>query len=36
MKQGSFAQWKLFDDINKWRCGVWPSLAKLDKRGCDL
>jgi len=36
MKQGSFAERKLFDNINKWRRRGWPTFAKLHECGFDL
>jgi len=36
VKQGSFAEWKLFDDIDeRWR-RYRPFFAKLDERGFNL
>src|SRR5439155_1119463 len=36
MKQRSFAQWKLLDDISKWRRRWRPAFAKLEKGTCNL
>jgi len=36
MEQGSLAQWKLFDDIDKQRRGCRPFFTKLDEGGFDL
>jgi hypothetical protein len=36
MKQGRFAQRKLFDDIDKWPRGFGPVFPKLNQHRLDL